>query len=378
MKIFTSSKIHNTDINMIRDKRLFKEQKIDGVKYTFIKNNDYKGNRLGRIINMLQFPINMWRTCKKFEKPDVIYTSSPDLFTVFFAILIAKKFKVPKVVEVRDLWPKSIVVYNNISEKNPIILALYQMEKWIYKRADKLIFTMAGGKKYLREKGWNKKINLQKVEQVNNGVDLEEFQRFKETYKITDKDLENDQIFKVVYTGSIRKANHLEILLKLAKELKKRNSKIKFLIWGDGDYRENLMEKCKYLGLDNIVFKGRVEKKYIPYIVSKADANFMHGIFSELLRFGISWNKLFDYLAAGKPIFSDLKVNYDLVTKYKCGITVKQNLVSEIVDKLCQLEEQPKNILKQYGHNAAELAKEYDYKKLADKIELLLLEVCKK
>ena len=378
VKIFTSSKIHNTNINIIQDKKLFKEQEIDGIKYTFVKNSDYKGNRFGRIINMLQFPINMWRTCKKFEKPDVIYTSSPDLFTVFSAIWLAGKLKVPKVVEIRDLWPKSIVVYNNISEKNPIILALYQMEKWIYKKADKLIFTMAGGKKYLREKGWNRKINLRKVEQVNNGVDLEEFQRFRELYKIEDEDLDNDQIFKVVYTGSIRKANHLEILIRFAKQLKKRGSKIKFLIWGDGDYRENLMERCKHLGLDNIVFKGRVEKRYIPYIVSKADANFMHGLFTELLQFGISWNKLFDYLAAGKPIFSDLEVSYDLIKKYNCGVTVQQNIISEIVDKLCQLEKQPESILEQYGHNAEELAKEYDYKKLADKIEQLLLEVCRK
>ena len=99
----------------------------------------------------------------------------------------------------------------------------------------------------------------------------------------------------------------------------KKESKIKLLIWGEGDYREALMKRCDELGLDNIVFKGRVEKKYIPYIVSRADVNLMHGKITGLLRFGISLNKLFDYLAAGRPIFSDLYTEYDLVAPIGCG-----------------------------------------------------------
>lgn len=378
VKIFTSSKIHNTEINMIPDKSPYMEKEVDGIQYTFVRNSNYKGNRLGRIINMLQFPVRVWKTCKKFGKPDVIYTSSPDLLTAFTAVMLGRKLKVPKVAEIRDLWQESIVAYNKISRKNPIIYALSKMEKWIYKNADRLVFTMAGGKKYLKEKGWAKAVGLQKVVQVNNGVDIEEFESFRELYRIADKDLEEKEIFKVVYTGSIRKANHLEILIECAKELKKKESKIKLLIWGEGDYREALMKRCDELGLDNIVFKGRVEKKYIPYIVSRADVNLMHGKITGLLCFGISLNKLFDYLAAGRPIFSDLYTEYDLVAPNGCGITAKQDTAKEIADGLFSMEKLPGDVLRQYGENAKELAKEFDYKKLADKMEQLFLEVCGK
>ena len=139
---------------MIRDKSLYKEEIVDGIEYTFVKSRDYRGNGLQRILNMVELPFQMWKTMKLFfkkEKPDVIYTSSPDLFVAFFALVFGRKKKIPVVVEVRDLWPESIVEYNGMSRKNPIIQILYQLEKWIYKKADRLIFTMPGGKEYIKD-----------------------------------------------------------------------------------------------------------------------------------------------------------------------------------------------------------------------------------
>ncbi len=179
VKIFTSSKIHNTDINMIRDKSLYREEMEDGVEYTFVRSRDYKGNGMDRVINMMDLPFKTWKAMKRFykkEKPDVIYTSSPDLFVALFALLFGRKHKIPVVVEVRDLWPESIVEYNGMSRMNPIIQVLYQLEKWIYVHADQLIFTMPGGKEYICDKGWTKKVNINKVNHVNNGVDLAELQ----------------------------------------------------------------------------------------------------------------------------------------------------------------------------------------------------------
>lgn len=374
VKIFTSSKIHNADINMITGKQLFLEKEVDGIEYTFVRTSNYRGNKLGRIINMLQFPFRMRRVCRKFEKPDVIYTSSPDPFTAFAAVRLAKRLKVPKVVEIRDLWPESIVAYNNISRKNPVILILYRLEKWLYKSADKLVFTMAGGAQYISDKGWDKVIDAKKIFQINNGVDLQEFEYNREHYQVKDTDLDNKKIFKVIYAGSIRKVNHLGRLVECASLLKEKESKIKFLIWGDGNERQELEKECRRQGLENIIFKGRVEKKYIPYIVSRADVNFMHGIYTELMRFGASQNKLFDYLAAGRPIFSDKKSAYDLIAEHDCGISVEDDSKEKIVSSLLQMERMSAEMLEKYGNNAKEAAMQYDYRKLTDKIEKILEE----
>ena len=165
VRIFTASEIHNTNINMIRDSSLYKEQEMDGVPYTFLKTRDYSGNGLSRIYNMLEFPLRIQQAVKKFvkngERPDVIYTSAPTIFAAASALVAARRLKVPCVVEVRDIWPESIVEYKGMSRKNPIILALYQLEKWLYKKADRLIFTMEGGKDYIREKHWEDKVPLE-------------------------------------------------------------------------------------------------------------------------------------------------------------------------------------------------------------------------
>ena len=303
VKIFTSSKIHNTDINMIKDRSLYKEEIEDGVEYTFVKSRDYKGNGMDRVINMMDLPFKTWKAMKLFyerQKPDVIYTSSPDLFVAFFALRFGRKYKIPVVVEVRDLWPESIVEYNRMSRKNPIIQVLYQLEKWIYKKADQLIFTMEGGKDYICDKGWEKEINLSKVNHVNNGVDLEEFDENQKIYQITDRDLEDDNYFKVLYMGSIRMVNNLRLLLKAAEELKRRKiPNIKILVYGDGTEKEALQQEAEKLDV-NMYFKGRVKKKYIPYILTKADVNLINLQNSNLEKYGCSWNKLFEYMASGK------------------------------------------------------------------------------
>ncbi|KSV57490.1 glycosyltransferase family 4 protein [Acetivibrio ethanolgignens] len=375
VKIFTASKIHNTDVNMITDNKSYIEKDMDGVIYAFVRTSDYKGNGIDRIINMLQFPIRIWSVCRKFEKPDVIYTSSPSPLTAVSAVIMAKVLKVKKVVEIRDLWPESIVEYNEISRRNPIIQILYQLEKWLYKNADELIFTMEGGKKYIKERGWAKEINPQKIYHINNGVDLEEFEYSREHFQIEDEDLENEDIFKVVYAGSIRKVNNLEILIESARLLKQEKSNIKFLIWGDGNEKQELEKQCNKLKLKNIVFKGKVEKKYIPYIVSKADVNFMHGKYTGIMRFGCSSNKLFDYLAAGKTILTDINPSYNLVEKYHCGVTIEGDEPEKIVEKLLELEKERVFLQEKYENNAKELSKKYDFKLLTNKLEEILQKV---
>ena len=249
VRIFTASEIHNTNINMIRDSSLYKEQEMDGVPYTFLKTRDYSGNGLSRIYNMLEFPLRIQQAVKKFvkngERPDVIYTSAPTIFAAASALVAARRLKVPCVVEVRDIWLESIVEYKGMSRKNPIILALYQLEKWLYKKADRLIFTMEGGKDYIREKHWEDKVPLEKIYNLNNGVDLQEFDQNCQQYRLDDPDLLDESTFKVVYTGSIRLVNNLGKIVEMAEYLQKQGeNKIKFLLYGDGTEREQLMQLC--------------------------------------------------------------------------------------------------------------------------------------
>lgn len=371
IRIFTSSAIHNTDVNMIdpKDKSLFKEIEVDGRIFTYIKSNQYKGNGLGRIKNMLSFAFNIKKIKKAYgyEKPDVIYTSSPDLFTAYYAEKLARKMKIPCVVEIRDLWPLSIVEYKNISPKNPAIVALYMLEKKLYKRADALVFTMPGGKDYIKDKKWERVVLPNKIFNINNGIDLTEQEKDIKNYDYADADLDDKEKFKVVYTGSIREVYNLSDLLDCAKILKDEG--IKFILFGDGPQRAELEKRVKDEHISNVVFKGFVGKKYIPSICSKADVNFSNVKQTGVSKYGVSWNKLFDYMNSGKPLISNIKVNYDFIEKYHCGISCEKQDAQNVANAILQIKKLSQDDYNTMCHNAKEGAKDFDFKLLSEKFE---------
>lgn len=373
VRIFTSSAIHNTEINMISDgEGLFKEVPYDGIKYTYIKSPQYKGNGISRIKNMLGFAFDIRKIWKEYsyEKPDVIYTSSPDIFTAWRAEAFAKKHKIPCVVEIRDLWPLSIVEYKNISPKNPVIIALFMLEKRIYKKADSLIFTMPGGKDYIIDKKWQKSVSADKIFNVNNGIDIALQETQKTDYFYEDADLSDNEKFKVIYTGSVREVNNVGMLVDAAKILKEKGKEdIRFLIFGDGTQKKSLENRCKDENLDNVVFKGRIDKKYIPYVCSRADVNMITVHQTGISKYGVSWNKLFDYMNAGKPLLSTTKVAFDLIKKYDCGIVCENQQSETITDAVLKLYEMSEDEYDRICSNAKNAAKHFDYKVLTDKLE---------
>ena len=231
-----------------------------------MKNRDYSGNGLSRIYNMLEFPLRIQQAVKKFvkngERPDVIYTSAPTIFAAASALVDSAPSQGALCGGGARHLAGAIVEYKGMSRKNPIILALYQLEKWLYKKADRLIFTMEGGKDYIREKHWEDKVPLEKIYNLNNGVDLQEFDQNCQQYRLDDPDLLDESTFKVVYTGSIRLVNNLGKIVEMAEYLQKQGeNKIKFLLYGDGTEREQLMQLCEQKGLDQHPFSGQGGKK---------------------------------------------------------------------------------------------------------------------
>lgn len=373
VRIFSSSVIHNTDINMCgKDDGLFKEVEVDGLVYTYIKSSSYTGNGLKRIKNMLSFAGSIKKIWKRYknENPDVIYTSSPDLFTAWSAQKLARKHKIPVVTEIRDLWPLSIVEYKGFSNSNPAIKVLYGMEKKLYKRTDALVFTMPGGIDYVLEKGWDKVVDTKKIFNINNGIDVREQEHDLENYKIDDKDLLDDT-FKIVYAGSIRLANCVDLIVKAAEILKDRQD-IKFLIYGDGGDRGRLEEYCKQNDITNVLFKGKTDKKYIPFLCSKANVNVLTYKNAGTWKYGGSQNKVFDYLNAGKPVLTNIEMGRSILKEYNCGVEIGSDSAEALAEAILKFYNMPSDEYAEMCKNAKDAAKNFDFGVLTDKFEEVL------
>lgn len=341
-----------------------------GVPFVFTKARAYTGNGKQRVLNMIDFYRNVKKAAKEYAakhgKPDVIYASSVHPLTLIAGIQLARRFGVKCVCEMRDLWPESFLNTAAVRfHRNSLLVKMfYQWEKWIYKKADCLIFTMEGGPDYIRERGWEKAVPFSKTACINNGVDLDAFDANRECYRVEDPDLDDPDTVKIVYTGSIRLVNNLSALLDVAKRVE--DPRIKFLIWGDGDQLPVLQQRLRDEGINNVVFKGRVGKKYIPSIVSRADYNYINGEGNDVLRFGISPNKLFDYFASGKPVLMYMCVKYNPVERFSCGLICESQ---EGLDALLkQIPEIPKEKYAAMCRNAEAAAREYDFKNLTTKL----------
>lgn len=361
--------INNSAINIQEGNYIIKE--TDKIPYVFIKTTDYLGNGIQRVKNMFSFYKNLFPVTKEYAntygKPDIILASSVHPLTLVAGIKIAKKFGIPCICEVRDLWPESIVAYGSLRRNSIIAKILYQGEKWIYKKADSIIMTWEGGSQYIKDQGWDNQIYLNKVTHISNGVAIDIFDSNSEEHQIVDSDLDDKKYKNLVYAGSIRKVNNLGLLLDAAKIIQSKDDSIRFLIYGSGNEKEELEKRCKEENINNVIFKGQVEKKMVPSILKKSYANILHNSSTSLDKYGQSQNKFFEYLAAGKCIVQTYQTGYSILDRYNCGISAPvQNAkeIAKVVIKACSNEEMNKLM----GQNARQAAYDFDFKVLTDKL----------
>ena len=372
--VFAANAKHGIAEKWVESDSLWVEKPAEEIEtpFVYVKARLYSGNGKARVLNMISFYRNVKKAAveysKKHGKPDVILASSVHPLTMVAGIKLAKKFKVKCISEVRDLWPESIVAYSSKwNRTNPIMRMLYAGEKWIYKKSDCVIMTWAGGYDYIQDRGWQNDIPESKVKHISNGVDLEPFLSNVQGHPYEDDDLSNHAYKYFIYTGSVRMVNNLGLLVAAARELKNiGNTEARIVVFGDGNELESLKSDAK--DLDNIIFKGRVPKQYIPSILSQGYASILHNSSTELDKYGQSQNKFFEYLAAGHPILMTYSVGHSVVKEYGCGIELDSQdpkSIAEAIVALCDLSEDE---YKSYCQNAAECAKKFDYKELCNQL----------
>ncbi len=373
--IFCANTYHNKEEYIDTKNKKYTTDILNNIPFVFVKTVPALGNGIDRVKNMVLFYKNIFSVAKEYskqtKKPDVIVASSVHPLTMLAGIQIAKKFKVPCICEVRDLWPEAIFAFNKSRENSILGKILVAGEHWIYKNADALIFTKEGDTDYIKEKKWDIEqggdIDLNKCHYINNGIDFEQFINGSKNNIIEDEDLESDK-FNVIYTGAIRPVNNVGNLLDTAKLLKEYKD-IQFLIYGDGNQKEQLEERIKNENITNVKMKGFINKQYIPYILSKSSVNILNYSASQYnWSRGNSSNKLFEYMASGRPVISTVKMGYCIIDKYKCGISIENSTPEDLAKAILKIKNIDKEEYNDLSQNAIKGSKEFDFKVLTGKL----------
>ncbi len=341
---------------------------VNGITYEWLWTLPYKGNGVRRVFNMISyFFTSIFRGAFMKEKPDVIVGSSVHLFACLAAYFLSKIKKARYVIEIKDLWPRTLIDFGAMSEKHPAAIMFGMIEKFVYKKAERIIVSLPGAPDYMESLG----VDKSKIYYIPNGIDLSRRGEL-EKDSILAKDIEEIKLKHkkvAMYVGAHGMANSLYTIVNSAEYM--QEDEMAYVFIGDGPERDKLKESAKKYS--NVYFFEGVPKDQVLPTLALADVLMVSMLNTSLYRFGISLNKLNDYLLAGKPILFAGNVRNNIVESANAGITVPPEdpkAFSEGLKTLLTLDEEERQNLKQSAYQY--LDENHNIEKLADKF----LNVC--
>jgi len=333
-------------------------RKIHGLKVHYLPvPYDQKFGFLRRILAFLIFVIKAKSLLKKLPRPDLLYITSTPLSTGWIGLWAKKKFAVPYIFEVRDLWPEAPIQVVGI--KNPLIKKyLYGEEKRIYKNSLQLVALSPGIANYIRKICPEKEISL-----IPNFSDPEIFFPKKKEKNLLRRYALQEEL-TIAYTGALGQVNAVEELLELAELAQLKGKNWQFLIMGEGSEEFNLKQRVKERGLEKVKFLPFGSKRQVNEVLSLADFAWISFAHFPILKTN-SPNKFFDALATGKAILVNHKGwVYRLVNQNKIGFSGLPGNLPNLILQLEKLEKTPAD-LKSMQAYALNLSHQFFTKKIA-------------
>ncbi|WP_162418470.1 glycosyltransferase family 4 protein [Cyclobacterium roseum] len=320
-------------------------------------------NSWQRIRSFYLFVKEAKKLVSKLSLPDLFYISSTPLSTGLIGRWAKKKWGIPYVFEVRDLWPKAPLEIKKI--RNPLLKkALYRMEYLIYQNAWKIVALSPGMQRYIQQR-----VSGKPVLQIPNFADVDFFQRAPGKYR--NRRFEK-QPLTLLYAGAVGEVNGLYKYLDLAEAAEKSGKNWQFKLMGKGKYLPVLKKEVANRKLSQVEFIPFGNKNEVKAQMRKADLAYISFLPLPVLEVS-SPNKFFDALAVGMPVIVNFKGWIrDLIQQHEMGLYHEDSTL--LLQALEKLEYQPA-LLEQMGKNARLLAETQFNKEAAVGHILEMLEI---
>lgn len=343
------------------------DEVIDGIEYTWFAAPPYAGNGIGRLRNIAAFIRSLYREGKMLAqtcRPDVVIASSTYPLDIWPAHRIARLVNATLVFEVHDLWPLSPIEIGGMSKMHPFVMLVQAAEDYAYRHADVVVSMLPKAREHMEARG----MAPHKLHLVPNGFDPEEW-RSKDPMvcaHITETILREKAAgnFVVGYAGSHGNPNSLDALLDAAKCL--QAEKITFVLVGDGHEKSRLRRRIAAERIPNVLMFDPVPKNQIPVLLGHFDAAYLGAPRSPLYRFGVSPNKMMDYMMARVPVIYAIEAGNDPVAEAGCGISVPPEdavAIARSIACLSRTSPEARRLMGERGRRHAE--QHYAYPQLA-------------
>lgn len=347
------------------------ETLAEGFHFVWVDMPDYEeAHSRQRALNWFLFPWRIQKLARLIpDKPDAVLSSSPSPIAFLGAQRLARKFRARLVFEVRDIWPLTLTEIGGYSPKHPFIRLMQWVEDKAYRDSDAVVSNLKNAIEHMISRG----MHPAKFTWVPNGFSLTEVNQNASLNETASKKIPPGK-FIVGYTGTLGVANALDTFIEAAGRLREHTG-IAFLLVGGGKEKSALQAIVNAKKANNIVFIDPIPKVEIQAMLSRFDACYIGLTKDPLFRFGVSPNKLFDYLYSGKPIIYGIESgDYKPVFEANAGIQIPAEDAQQLADAVLKLYRMSAEERATMGANGRKVAiEQYEYGRLASSLAVCLL-----
>tara|TARA_B100000161_G_scaffold243866_1_gene197798 strand:- start:1343 stop:2563 length:1221 start_codon:yes stop_codon:yes gene_type:complete len=351
--------------------KIYQIEKIHGIivkrVWTFIYPN--KGFFL-RVLDYLSFMFSSLVCGLLSAKKDVIIATSPQFFTLISGFFISKIKKIPLVLEIRDLWPESIVSVGVMKEKSFLITFLKKIAISLYNQSELIVCVTNSFKNDLIKKG----VNENKIKVIPNGFEIDKSLKPSESInKVLRRYGINNDKFIISFTGTIGMAHGLEIILDAASQV---SDDIIFFVIGEGARKKILIDKAKKRSINNIFFIDHLEWQEIVNINQIIDVHLVHLIKNDEFKKVIP-SKVFESMALKKPIIMGVDgESRKILDDAECSINIEPENANDLVKAIYYFKNNPEEIdrkgIKGFNYMLKNFSREILANKMIENIKSLV------
>jgi glycosyltransferase involved in cell wall biosynthesis len=313
------------------ENRLYRWEELDGIRVLRVKTylSANKGF-LKRTLNYLSYMTSAILFSSLVRRVDVVISTSPQFFCGLSGYFVSSLKRCRWVLEIRDLWPESIIAVGAITNRH-VIAFLEALETFMYRKADRIVTVTD----YLKLHITRKNIDPNRISVIKNGADLERFRPLPRQNGFRDRHGLNGK-FVASYIGTHGMAHGLGTIFRAA-ELLRDHRRIVFLLVGDGAERERLLREKEARNLDNILMLPQQEKSKMPEIIAASDVNLVllrkGGLFK-----GAIPSKIFEAMAMERPVVLGVDGECkEIVETGECGVCIEPESAEELANTLRRL-----------------------------------------
>jgi glycosyltransferase involved in cell wall biosynthesis len=363
--VIAASTGHGTDLQRLPPGQSQRLDKIGGVSFQWLHAATYRGNGVSRFQNIAEYTARAFlrSAVKGLTKPNAVVGSSVHPFAALAALRHANRLGVPFVFEIRDLWPQTLIDMGRLKERSAVAWGMRKIERHLCNSASRIVVLLPFAHEYLAGIG----VDSAKVVWISNGVELEAHPKISASAFLSEEARHKDA-FTLMYLGSFGQANGLDTVLEAMFLLKQSaDTSIRLRMIGSGPLQDRLQATVHEMGLTTVSIEPPVPKNEIPKLAAEATAMVLTvRDLPQLYRYGISMNKIFDYLAASKPIIMASNAVNDPVSEAGAGITVPAESPEALAEAIRQMAAMSLSELKEFGRRGREhVEANYSFERLA-------------